>query len=304
MSERNIWLSTIAVVIILSAFFAAKAFGYIVGTKAFPTNATASSEPIKKRKKKEATKRDKSGQPLVDRNMFCLECVPTVEEQIIEGDAVKTSLPLKLVATSLANKEAHSFATILNTQTGAQGAYWVGDSIPAAGKVELVAGRYVEFVNNDSKRRERAYLFENAAPPPKKVEKKKPAGKPLTGKKKILADLETSVEKVSDTEFTIKRSAIEKAMDQPWVFSRMARVVKARKNGEEVGVRLYSIKKNSLLSKIGLKNGDTLHSINGSNISFNFKDMLDLANRMKTADSIDVSATRRNKPVNLKYNVQ
>jgi hypothetical protein len=66
--------------------------------------------------------RSKRGAPLAERNMFCSTCQPAGAEPIVdEGPMVDsvtppaTALPLRLIATHVAYREARSLATIHNT---------------------------------------------------------------------------------------------------------------------------------------------------------------------------------------------
>src|SRR5690606_28151156 len=84
-----------------------------------------------------------------------------------------TSLPLRLIATNVASTPERSFATIQNTSTGAQGAYWFGQAIPAAGTIKRIKGKFVDFENASSRRIERIALgaADEAPPRPAPTEK-------------------------------------------------------------------------------------------------------------------------------------
>src|SRR5204863_9771073 len=74
-------------------------------------------------------------------------------------------LPLRLVATSVAPNEAMSFATVLNTTSNVEGAYWVGQEIPTAGPVVRVVGNHIDFENKTAHRVEGISLLGMAERP-------------------------------------------------------------------------------------------------------------------------------------------
>src|SRR5687767_6144795 len=71
----------------------------------------------------------KDAQAVIDRNVFCSACLPptpVASTAAAPGDPNHpplTSLPLVLMATSVARDEALSSATVANTQLGKSGSY-------------------------------------------------------------------------------------------------------------------------------------------------------------------------------------
>jgi hypothetical protein len=141
--KRYFWV-VVALTIALSALFAAKLVNHVAeakllaeakrGPKVTPP-APSPSAPM--------ASRTKDGKPMVDRNMFCSSCLPPIAVTSTASGPVDpnviplTGLPLMLVATHVTD-DRHAndaFATILNTATQKQGAYWIGQDIPGAGPV-------------------------------------------------------------------------------------------------------------------------------------------------------------------------
>jgi hypothetical protein len=174
--RRYFWV-VVVVTIIAAATFAAKTTNHVVEGKylADPPRGPKVKPPAPSPSTAVAT-RSKLGQPLVDRNMFCAACLPPVvaaagAQGPVDPNAVSlTALPLSLIATHVAEPkrpaDPANFATILNTGTQKQGAYWVGDDIPGAGKVVEVHYKYVDFTNAGTGRKERVSLTGEVPPPP------------------------------------------------------------------------------------------------------------------------------------------
>ncbi len=304
--KKLFWLVPV-VSVVLCAFFSARATLYIVEAKVFSEEQKPDTSAPHKRLGQEI-KRDKNGAPIISRNMFCAECIEVEPEvEVDDGSVPYTDLPLELLATNLSQRTDYSFATILNTKTKAQGAYWLGGDIPGAGTVEEITGRFVDFYNEKEKRRERVELFAEAGKPDKS-RKSSPPARPVKQKRvtrsSLLKEAMGSVKKVGDNSWEIDRAVVDKAWKNPMAFRRQARVTKAIRDGKSNGVRLYSIKPKSLFAKLGLSNGDTLHSINGMELTMQPDKALELMVKLKEASNIEIETTRRGKPVTLQYTVR
>ena len=80
-------------------------------------------------------------------------------------------------------------------------------------------------------------------------------------------ELDQGIQKISDTKVVVQRSLVEKVLGDQANLMRTARVIPHQENGRTVGVKLYGIRRNSLLGRLGLKNGDMLRTINGFDLS-------------------------------------
>ncbi|MFW6087580.1 MAG: type II secretion system protein GspC, partial [Myxococcota bacterium] len=76
-------------------------------------------------------------------------------------------------------------------------------------------------------------------------------------------ELEQGIQKVSDTEFNVQQSLVTKILENQSELMRSARIIPHEEGGRTVGVKLYGIRRNSVLGKLGVQNGDTLRNING-----------------------------------------
>lgn len=117
------------------------------------------------------------------------------------------------------------------------------------------------------------------------------------------ADLERGIQRVSDTEFGISRSLLDRVLENRGALMRSARVVPQEVGGRVVGVKLYGIRRNSLLGRVGIENGDVLRSINGYDMS-DPNSALEAYARLRSADHLTVSVERRGTPMSVNYNIR
>ena len=310
--KKYFWVVGVLVAVVCSAL-AARAVSHIVEATALADSDRPSHRavPIAAPPPAAAQGPSKSGEALAERNMFCSACQPENPNPAPEpgtptdgNSPPMTSLPLRLVATNVAERDKYSFATVLNTQSNVQGAYWIGDAIPAAGPVVHVYGKFVDFKNTSAGGRvERMSLLaqgpaptSHSAPPP-------PTASHVHNRNSFLAAVDQGVRKVGDDSYEVDRSLVNKFLANPTQAAHGARIVPSVKNGQPNGFRLYAIRPNSVYAKIGFMNGDTVHAINGFELNSMDK-ALEVYTKVKEANSLAVSITRRGKPVTLNYSIK
>jgi general secretion pathway protein C len=318
--KKYFWVIGVLVVVICSGL-AASAVGHMIEATALadsdkPTRRQVARPPLASSADAQKARSSKSGTPLAERNIFCSTCQPEAPVAEQPADAPSdpnnppiTTLPLRLLATNVSTQEAESFATILNTSNEKQGAYWIGSTIPGAGTVTRILGKYVDFENGTSHRLERISLISGdvprpatpmaAAPPPADPS----ATDPRAARDELLAAVDAGVRKVDDTTYEVDRGVVEKVLSNPTAVSRGARIVPSVKDGKPNGFKLYAIKPTSVYARIGLMNGDTLHAVNGFELNTMDK-ALEVYTKVRESSSLSVSITRRGKPVTLNYTIK
>jgi len=116
-------------------------------------------------------------------------------------------------------------------------------------------------------------------------------------------DIAKRIQKVSDTEFHVDRAVVDNILENQAQLMRTARIVPEQKDGKVVGIRLFGIRPDTLLGKLGLQNGDRLEQINGFDMASPEK-ALEAYARLRTADSLAVKVTRRGAPVTIDFKIQ
>jgi general secretion pathway protein C len=123
------------------------------------------------------------------------------------------------------------------------------------------------------------------------------------GPNPVPADIASKIQKVSDTEFNIDRSVVDKILENQAELMKSARIVPETKDGKVLGIRLFGIRPDTLLGTLGLQNGDRLESINGFNMGSPEK-ALEAYARLRTASQLDVTVNRRGAPVSIVHHIK
>ncbi|MFO7177598.1 MAG: type II secretion system protein GspC [Pseudomonadota bacterium] len=145
-----------------------------------------------------------------------------------------------------------------------------------------------------------------ATPPPPQAEPPAPLPPPTSGRrgpKPLPPEIASKIQKVSDTEFNVDRTVVDKILEDQAELMRSARIVPEQKDGKVVGVRLFGIRPDTLLGALGLQNGDRLESINGFNMASPEK-ALEAYARLRTASNLNVKVNRRGSPVSIDYRIK
>ena len=132
----------------------------------------------------------------------------------------------------------------------------------------------------------------------------KPA-KPISGRNAGLTDeeLDDGIEKITDTKYIIQRSLVDKALANQGSLMKTARVIPHDENGRVVGVKLYGIRRTSLLGRLGVRNGDMLRTINGFNMT-SPDTALEAYSVLRTANKLTLAVKRQNNEVTIEYNIE
>jgi general secretion pathway protein C len=116
-------------------------------------------------------------------------------------------------------------------------------------------------------------------------------------------DVAGGITRVSDTEYKVDRSLVTNLMSNQAELMRMARVIPHEENGEVVGVKLYGIRRSSLLGRLGIRNGDMLRSINGFDMT-SPDTALQAYAQLPSTSEVTVSLQRRGQDMSIKFNLQ
>lgn len=141
------------------------------------------------------------------------------------------------------------------------------------------------------------------APPVAAVAAVEPAGPSEPSGGIPAADLDAGITKISDTEYRIQRGLVNRILENQADLMRTARVVPHEEGGRVVGVKMYGIRRNSLLGRLGMQNGDVLRTINGFDMTSPDK-ALEAYARLRESDHLTLSVVRRGQPTNVNFNIQ
>jgi len=142
-----------------------------------------------------------------------------------------------------------------------------------------------------------------AARPAAPARPARPAPPATPGGSISAADMEAGISRVSDTNFNVQRGFVDQILAHQGELMRTARIIPHEQGGRVVGVKMYGIRRNSLLGKLGLQNGDMLRTINGFDMS-SPDSALEAYARLRNADHLSLQVVRRGQPTTIDYNIQ
>ena len=240
---------------------------------------------------------------------------PEAAEPVVDEEPQEGVVPpacdgsLKLVASVYSERAPEwSFAS-LTTGSDAPMLYRQGSKIQDKEVVQIMPSAV--YMRSTNRRLCSLLLFVPAptAPPPEQVASNAPIVAPspmapgLVSSGSITeSDLDSGIHADSDTKFTVQRSFVDRILQNQAEIMRSARIVPHEENGQVVGVKLYGIRRNSLLGKLGLQNGDLLRTINGYAMA-SPDSALEAYAKLRTADDLSVAVVRRGKEMTVEYGI-
>jgi hypothetical protein len=101
----------------------------------------------------------------------------------------------------------------------------------------------------------------------------------------------------------LDRDLLDLLLAKPAAFARQVRIVPSIKDGTANGFKLFAIRPGTLFARLGFKNGDTMHSVNGMELSSPDK-ALEAYTHLRDADNLEVALSRRGKPMKLTIRIE
>ncbi|MFZ5471053.1 MAG: type II secretion system protein GspC [Myxococcota bacterium] len=236
--------------------------------------------------------------------------LPVAEPEVVEptqlvdmnAPPVHTGLALKLLGTLLAGAPEWSIASIQDGNQKPQ-SYMVGDTILGAEVLEIEREKVI-ILNNG--RREfidgtpgSGGQVAYAPPPP---QPQQVAASPVNNAPPSVA-LGSSIRALNENEYEVPRGEIDKTLSNLNDVAMQARIVPAFKDGQAQGFKLFSIRPDSIYTKIGVQNGDVIRRINGYDLNSPEK-ALEIYSKLKEASRIDIEIERNGSVVRKTYNVR
>ena len=116
-------------------------------------------------------------------------------------------------------------------------------------------------------------------------------------------DIASKIQKLSDTEYDIDRSVLDRVLENSQALLPNARFVPEAKDGVVLGVRVFGVRPGSLFALLGMHNGDRLDSINGYNVGDPEKALQAYAH-LRAASLLDLSLNRQGRPLRMTIHVK
>ncbi len=223
------------------------------------------------------------------RNIFDLSKIGVeVDGDLRPGEEQPSDLNVKLLGTVVADPAAYSAAFILEDGKPSANAYGVTQRIMDA-EIILIEEDRVKLRRGDG-REEWLTIGDGTAKPGNDV-----AAAPATGE---------DVAQTGDNQFEVTRQMLEENLNDLEGLSRMGRALLHRgPDGDFDGYRLSAIRRGSLPDKLGIRNGDIVHSVNGMQLD-SVQGAMQALQALQKENGLKFEVTRRGQPVTLNYSVR
>ena len=310
--KNNGWVLNL-VFIALGSYFVGGAVNAVVAEeiRLLPNanqNAANSSRPSKGLSSRKA-----AFTSMAERNIMALQrenlqpVADTVEEstasqagEFDESEVKSCSLPISVRATLVSDNPEWSIAMVYNNSSRDVEAYSIrpGNNL-VVDDAELVEVRSREIIVRRASHYERCLADAESKG---KGRRETPRSSKSSSKtvKDDDGDRSKGVTKVSETDYNIEGSEIDRVLNNLSEVATKARIVPSFKNGKPNGFKLFSIKPGSIYSKIGLRNGDVIQSVNGHEMNSPDK-ALEIYQKLKDSSSITVDIQRRGRAMTMNY---
>lgn len=230
---------------------------------------------------------------------------PAAED--LTSEPVRTSLRLKLLGTLVSSDPRMSVASIQDVATLKPYSHLVGDVVAETeAKVLEVQRTRVIILNNNR----REFIDETpgdgssvAAYTPPPVAAPTIASRPVGSDAPKPQVLGAGIRALSENEYEVPRAEIDRTLSNLNDVAMQARIVPAFKDGVAQGFKLFSIRPDSIYSKIGVQNGDVIKRINGYDMNSPEKAM-EVYLKLKEASRIDIEIERGGSVVRKTYSVR
>jgi general secretion pathway protein C len=291
----------------LVALIVARTANLFVEAKVTPVTT---GQPVK------AAQKPKAAEPLAQLQMERMarltglpipEPEPEVREpqfQVADLNAapVKSGMRVKLLGTLLSSLPEWSIASIQDGVTQLSTTFMVGDRIQGAQILEIERKRVI-ILNNGRREFIDDQLGTGASEPLAAVMPAVPqlaAAAPPTNPN---ANLGQGIRAVTDNEYEVPRAEIDKTLSNLNDIAMQARIVPAFKDGVAQGFKLFSIRPDSLYTKIGIQNGDVIKRINGFDLNSPEK-ALEIYSKLKDANRVDIELERNGASMRKTYSIR
>lgn len=214
----------------------------------------------------------------------------------------------RLLASAMADEPAESFAFLSGGPGEGSGSKRIRQYDPYAGKtVWFIRADRVWLIGESEFCQVEMYT----TAPSKPAASTSTAGSlddaaPKTPPKKtspIVTEIVGKIQKKSDTSFAMPRAVLDKIIENQAELIRGVQAVPEKENGQVSGVRITGLKPESVLSALGVQNGDRLQTINGYDLG-NPEKAIEAMAKLRTADRMGLVVQRGGKQVSLDVAIQ
>jgi general secretion pathway protein C len=117
------------------------------------------------------------------------------------------------------------------------------------------------------------------------------------------AEISEGIQKVNDTNYNLSRAMLNKVLDNAGKLIGIAAVTPKMEGGESTGMEIQGVHPDTLLTKLGIQNGDILESVNGQSLTTPDA-ALGAYSTLRTADQFSLSVRRAGRAMTINYRLQ
>jgi len=208
---------------------------------------------------------------------------------------VATPLKLKLWGVALHDNARLSYSIIEDLGAHKQGVYGIDEAVPGGATVKTIEW-------------DKVILDHNGTDGVLKLSNKSPLGavKPAPAVAAVAQPTPAGgggITATGENEFSVAKSEVDNALENMSQLFTQIRAVPHFEGGQSIGFRLFAIRRGSLFDRIGLKNGDIITNINGTEMNDPSR-AIGLLQELRDASRLNVKAIRNQQPLDLTYNIQ
>jgi general secretion pathway protein C len=212
---------------------------------------------------------------------------------------VKSGLRVKLLGTLVASEKEWSFASIQDMSTQRSTTYMVGDRIQGAEVLDIERERVI-ILNNGRREYIDNQPGDGSSPAPSYTPQ---PSAPVASAAPPDANFGNGIRALSENEYEVPRAEIDRTLANLNQVAMQARIVPAFKDGQAQGFKLFSIRPDSIYSKIGVQNGDVIKRINGFELNSPEK-ALEVYSKLKEAGRIEIELERNGSNIRKNYQIR
>ncbi|MFO7965294.1 MAG: type II secretion system protein GspC [Desulfobacterales bacterium] len=210
-----------------------------------------------------------------------------IEKEVDLGALEKTELQLKLWGT-VTGKTEKAYAVIEDTNIRTQNLYREGDTVQGA-DIKLILREKVVLTRDEV---DEVLEMEKSQQGPPQI--RTAAARPIS-RHRLLSPGTQSI--------TLDRSQIDEAMQNINNLMQQVRIMPHFENGQPNGFSLTGIRPNSIVRKMGLRNGDIITGVNGKNIE-TMEDAMGFYQQLSSGDTVSLDMKRRGRERTIEYKIR
>ena len=111
------------------------------------------------------------------------------------------------------------------------------------------------------------------------------------------------IEIISESERIVSRDVVDRFLENPTRMLSSVRIIPYEREGETKGVRVFGIRSDSLLGKLGIRNGDIIHSIDDNPMT-SPEEILKGYMSIKGKDHLSINLTRHGKKMTIDVSIK